>query len=190
MQNNGSDCGSVGWAVASETRGPWFESSHHQNLCWLFTVNCIEKTIIKEKEAGNCPFKNNAEFNSSLSAKSATTREPWSNGYGRRLMFRRLWVRIPAPYTGWTFFTYKCRKNWNDGCLKWPKINDKRGRGWPILKKLKKHYQTKSLIIALGSRLPPFLQDVRRHVKILPIKYLSGKYFFQSFFRKLKTQTS
>ena len=22
--------------------------------------------------------------------------EPWSSGYGRRLMFRRLWVRIPA----------------------------------------------------------------------------------------------
>ena len=25
-------------------------------------------------------------------------REPWSCGYGRRLMFERLWVRIPAPY--------------------------------------------------------------------------------------------
>ena len=31
-------------------------------------------------------------------------REPWSSGYGRRLMFRRLWVRIPVPYTRWTFF--------------------------------------------------------------------------------------
>ena len=30
--------------------------------------------------------------------------EPWSSGYGRRLMFQRLWVQIPAPYTGWTFF--------------------------------------------------------------------------------------
>ena len=138
MQNNGSDCGSVGWAVTSDSRGPWFESSHHQNLFWLLTVNCIKKTKIKEKEAGNCPFKNNAEFNSWLSAKSATTREPWSSGYGRRLMFRRLWVWIPAPYTGWTFFTYNCCKNWNDVCLKWPKINDKRGRGWPIFKKLKK----------------------------------------------------
>ena len=28
-------------------------------------------------------------------------REPWSSGYGR---FQRLWVQIPAPYTGW-----KCR---------------------------------------------------------------------------------
>ena len=134
MQNNGSDCGSVGWAVASETRGPWFESSHHQNLCWLFTVNCIEKTIIKEKEAGNCPFKNNAEFNSSLSAKSATTREPWSNGYGRRLMFRRLWVQIPALYTGWTFFhIYLCKIF--IVCLK-RQNKRKRGREWPIFKQL------------------------------------------------------
>ena len=33
-------------------------------------------------------------------------REPWSSGLGRRLMFQRFWVRIPAPYTGWIFFTY------------------------------------------------------------------------------------
>ena len=26
-----------------------------------------------------------------------------SSGYGRRLMFRRSWVQIPATYTGWTF---------------------------------------------------------------------------------------
>ena len=32
--------------------------------------------------------------------------EPWSSGYGRRLIIRRSWVRIPAPNTGWTFFTY------------------------------------------------------------------------------------
>ena len=28
----GSGCGSVGRAVASDTRGPWFESSHRQNF--------------------------------------------------------------------------------------------------------------------------------------------------------------
>ena len=42
--------------------------------------------------------------------------EPWSIGYGRRLVFWRLWVQIPAPYTGWTFFTYICCKNSNK-CL-------------------------------------------------------------------------
>ena len=28
--------------------------------------------------------------------------EPWPSGYGRQLMSERLWVRIPALYTGWT----------------------------------------------------------------------------------------
>ena len=36
--------------------------------------------------------------------KFALGQEPWSRGFGRRLMFQRSWVRIPAPYTGWTFF--------------------------------------------------------------------------------------
>ena len=43
--------------------------------------------------------------------------ERWSSGYGWRLMFVRLWVRIPAPYTGSTFFTLIC--------LKRPKMNEK-----------------------------------------------------------------
>ena len=30
--------------------------------------------------------------------------EPWSSGYERRLISWRSWVRIPGPYTGWTFF--------------------------------------------------------------------------------------
>ena len=40
-------------AVASNTRGPRFESSHRQNLyqtfVYLFTISCIEKTKINEK---------------------------------------------------------------------------------------------------------------------------------------------
>ena len=42
----GSGCGSVGWAVASHTRGPRFESSHRQkliNIEHLYTVNCVLK---------------------------------------------------------------------------------------------------------------------------------------------------
>ena len=39
-------------------------------------------------------------------------REPWSSGYGRRLTFQRLWVRIPALYTGWTLFTVKDENKW------------------------------------------------------------------------------
>ena len=47
-------------------------------------------------------------------------REPWSSGYGWWLMFERSWVRIPAKYTGWTFFTLICCKNCIV-CLKRPK---------------------------------------------------------------------
>ena len=52
----GSGCGSVGRAVASDTRGSQFKSSHRQifiyilNYCLLST--CIEKTKNKEKGGG------------------------------------------------------------------------------------------------------------------------------------------
>ena len=45
-----------------------------------------------------------------LSCKTSTSkivkvgREPWSSGYGRRHMFRRLWVWIPSMYNGWAWF--------------------------------------------------------------------------------------
>ena len=60
--------------------------------------------------------------------------EPWSSGYGRRLIFQRSWVWIPALYTGWTFsllFVIKIVMFlWKD--------ENKRKRGWdgPFLKKL------------------------------------------------------
>ena len=57
--------------------------------------------------------------------------EAWSSGYGRRLVFWGSWVRILAQ---WPFFTYICCKNCNAVCLKRLKINNKRGRGWPIIK--------------------------------------------------------
>ena len=50
--------------------------------------------------------------------------ELWSNCYGRWLMFKRLWVRTSAMYTGWTFFTLICCKNCIV-CLIRPKINEK-----------------------------------------------------------------
>ena len=55
----GSGCGSVGRAVASDTRGPRFKSSHWQNYIeHLFTVNCIEKTKIRKKRPGMAHLKN------------------------------------------------------------------------------------------------------------------------------------
>ena len=55
----GQWCGSVGKAVASDTRGPWFESHHRQSLYWILnTVYCqlYWKDKYKEKGAGNGPF--------------------------------------------------------------------------------------------------------------------------------------
>ena len=52
------------------------------------------------------------------------------SGYGRRLMFRRLWVQILAPYTGWTFFTFICCKI--ELCVGKDENKFKRGLGWPI----------------------------------------------------------
>ena len=50
-------CASVGSIVASDSRDPWFDSSHRQNLFSMFTFNCIEETNIKKNEARNGPFK-------------------------------------------------------------------------------------------------------------------------------------
>ena len=55
--NFGGGCGSVGKAVASDSRGPWFEFSHWLNLYWTFTINCFEKTKIMKKEAEKWPLK-------------------------------------------------------------------------------------------------------------------------------------
>ena len=41
--------------LPSDTIGPRIESSHRQTLYYIFTVNCIEKTKMKEKEAGIGP---------------------------------------------------------------------------------------------------------------------------------------
>ena len=48
----GSGCGSVGWAVASDTRDPQFESRHRQN----FIYQLYDRKGEKEKEAGNDPI--------------------------------------------------------------------------------------------------------------------------------------
>ena len=56
----GSGCGSVGRAVASDTRGPRFESSHRQKFNieqLLDTVNCVlKRRKIKKKRPGMAHF--------------------------------------------------------------------------------------------------------------------------------------
>ena len=48
----GSGCGSVGTAVASDTRDPQFESRHWQSFIYQLYIRKDDK---KEKEAGNGP---------------------------------------------------------------------------------------------------------------------------------------
>ena len=58
----GSGCGSVDRAVASDSRGPWFESGHRQilyrTLEHLFTFYCtvLKTRIKKRKDARDGPF--------------------------------------------------------------------------------------------------------------------------------------
>ena len=42
----------------------------------------------------------------------------------------------PAPFTGWTFFTFICCKNCNHFCLKRPKINEKEAGVGPSFKRV------------------------------------------------------
>ena len=51
----GSGCGSVGKAVAYNTGGPRFKSSHWQKIIYIqhYCQLCFENTKIKQKEAGN-----------------------------------------------------------------------------------------------------------------------------------------
>ena len=57
QQQQKCGCGSVGRAVAFNTRGPQFDFSHWQNsIEHLFIINCIEKTKINKKRPGMAHF--------------------------------------------------------------------------------------------------------------------------------------
>ena len=56
----GNGCDSVGRVVASNTRGPQFESNDCQIFYWT-TVNCTEKTIIKKNRPGMSLFEKTLE---------------------------------------------------------------------------------------------------------------------------------
>ena len=57
LSYTGCGCGTVCSAVASDNRGPGFESSHRQLLLNNYYKLFVEKTKINEKEAENGPFK-------------------------------------------------------------------------------------------------------------------------------------
>ena len=53
----GNGCSLVGSAIASDTRGPWFESSHWQVLLSQYFL--FQKDENQEDEAGMAHFKKN-----------------------------------------------------------------------------------------------------------------------------------
>ena len=58
-----SGWGSVGRAMASDSRGPRFQSSHQQTFVsdiYLFTINCIEKMKMKKKWPGIAHYLENS----------------------------------------------------------------------------------------------------------------------------------
>jgi len=87
--------------------------------------------------------------------------EPWSRGYGRRLVFERLLFWIPALHTGWTwhFFTLICCKNCIV-CLKRPKMNEKEAGVGLFLKK-------SMLTVPCSLHLQPCTPKPCKHVRWL-----------------------
>ena len=81
----GSGCGSVGRAVASNSGGPWFESSHQQKFILNIYCQLKKTTKIKKKRPGMAHFlKKSANFNSNI----------WSH-------WRLLWLKSCKDVFSW-----------------------------------------------------------------------------------------
>ena len=145
--------------------------------------------LFSAKTRRNC-YNNNRRFwldsNQRSLHRSATFAEAnlnnykkmgWSPGYVRRLMFRRSWVQIQAPYTVWTFLTFICCKN----CIVWlnrRKQNEKEARNGRF-KKFLGQWTFYSIVptLQLNSNVMPFSEtttdgiatSVTRFGKISPV---------------------
>ena len=62
----------------------------------------LQRSEINEKDAKDGPILNGKETYLRISSGP----ELWSSGNGRRLVFKKSWLRIPAPDTVWNFFTF------------------------------------------------------------------------------------
>ena len=82
--------------------------------------------------------------------------------------FQRSWVRIPAPYTGWTLFTFICSKNCTV-CMQKTKLKDKEAGITHFLKRT----QVKGLL-ANTTMMAPLLPRIRTNVCLLGRKYVEG----------------
>ena len=128
--------------------------------CSDFIFFCIIITWNETTVTGTTSYKN-LEWWVVVGKTNKERREPWSSGYGRRLTFQRLWVRIPVPSAAWTWhiFILICCKNCNDVCLKRPKINKKEAGVGPFKKRpiKKKFHQLYAQIFCLfdDCTIPP-----------------------------------
>ena len=99
-REQGSGCGSVGRAVASNTRGPRFESSHRQIFIYILKI-CILSTVCwidenKEKEARNGPFKKNREQERERERFEQNCFAMWSPVLGSRCAAATVAVMAPV----------------------------------------------------------------------------------------------
>ena len=108
-------------------------SSHYLSLLHTHTLShCWEHVQIdhklKQQKASSFLFK---RYDCPIKRHSIWMggRVPWCSGCGRRLVIWRLWVRIPAPYTGWTFF-HICVLRFFYWFLKRPKLQRIRTLNW------------------------------------------------------------
>ena len=100
--------------------------------------------------------------------KSFTVTLPWSSGKWKRLTFRRSWVRILAPYTGWTFFPHIfVVKIVMMFVWKRPKINEKEAGVSPFLKNFALRAFQMSFRVFLWCQLSTVL-----HLYIMSIAYI------------------
>ena len=81
----GSGCGPIGRAVASNTRGPWFESAKF--ILNIVYCELYRKDENKEKEAGNGPFLKTLIKNQATREGEIKT-EHWKNSikFGARFL--------------------------------------------------------------------------------------------------------
>ena len=103
LHHLGSFCGSFGRAVASDTRGPRFESSHRN--FFIYTVNWIETTKINNREAGNVPINFLKWTNSGLFYRLFSV---FSNKHQYKFYNKLMWKTVHPVY-GAGIRTYNLR---------------------------------------------------------------------------------
>ena len=105
MKHPGSGCGSVGRAVAFDSRGPWFDSSHRQNLIEHLFVNLFANLfIINEHLVKHC--------RRSMYLHHCLLTNPPNTILRNLLSLCALWHLLKVDWEG--------QINWLDSCVTYP----------------------------------------------------------------------